>query len=275
MVRRCGALAERNRRRSVAVSVARSIGRFALIGAAAGATTIGCRENGTQSDPAGIGGSSSAGVGAPGGGDRLAAGGSSSILDARTYDRLELVAVRFDLCDRPLPGVCPPTDDGRLRLVFQPLSANSGAEDVGFHAFYAIYNDEVARAIAALRDLAGLAPPQSGALRVSPALTAADSEAYANALRAFVRRFGGESRLVRLTVNAQPQTSAQVRWVLRGVEKKGDAFVDIKIVGTTEVSQSVILSDPSFDVEPVTDTPPGLHGAISSARFAEGRRHAA
>ena len=35
-------------------------------------------------------------------------------------------------------------------------------------------------------------------------------------------------------MNAQPQIFAQVRWALRGVEKKGDAFVDISIVGSTD-----------------------------------------
>ena len=57
-------------------------------------------------------------------------------------------------------------------------------------------------AVAALRELARIAPPQTGALRVSPALSAANPAAYATKLRAFVKRYGGEARLVRLTMNA-------------------------------------------------------------------------
>src|SRR4029079_6595712 len=54
------------------------------------------------------------------------------------YERLHLVAVRFDLCDRHRPGACPADEDARMRLVFQPISATSGADDVGFSAFYTI-----------------------------------------------------------------------------------------------------------------------------------------
>jgi hypothetical protein len=206
--------------------------------------------------------------------DRLArppADFTSPILTAATHDRLHLVAVRFDLCDRGLPGVCPDAEDGRMRLVLQPIFNDGLSEDVGFHAFYAIRNDEIGGAVAALRDLARSAPAQEGVLRVSPALGAADPAPYATRLRAFVKRYGGESRLVRLTVNAQPQVFAQVRWELRGVEKRGGAFVDITIVGSTAISEAVILdgAPPSagFDVKPVTDTPPGLARALSQRDF--------
>src|SRR5262245_517508 len=60
------------------------------------------------------------------------------ILSAQVYDRLQLVAVRFDLCDRQRPGECPQTEDARMRLVFQPIFADGVAQDAGFHAFYAI-----------------------------------------------------------------------------------------------------------------------------------------
>ena len=206
--------------------------------------------------------------------DRLAAArefaGSSPVLNVAIYDRLHLIAVRFDLCDRHLPGVCPEAEDARLRLVFQPLFLDGAADDVGFHAFYTVRRDEITDAVAALRDLAMIAPPQTGALRVSPALSAANPEPYAAKVRAFVKRYGGEARMVRLTVNAQPQIFSQVRWVLRGVEKRGDAFVDMPMVGAsaTDISESVILSgDPGYDVMPVTDTPSGFLGAINTNLF--------
>jgi hypothetical protein len=187
------------------------------------------------------------------------------------YASLHLMAVRFDLCDRHLPGACPASEDARLRLVFQPLSAGPLARDIGFHAFYAIRNDEIPGAVTALRDLARSVPAQSGALRVSPALSAADPSAYATALRAFVKRYGGDARLVRLTVNMQPETAAAIRWTLRGVEKSGDAFVDIPIVGTTQTTQSVIFSGtltwPGYNIVPLTDTPTGFLPAITMTTF--------
>ncbi len=200
--------------------------------------------------------------------DRLVADpeGGLPILGGETYDQLHLVAVRFDLCDRQQPGVCPDTEDGRMRLVFQPI-ADQSAFDAGFHAFYAIRNAEIAPAVAALRDLATtVAGPRTGALRPSPALTASD--AYAVKLRAFVKRFGGESRSVRLTINAQPQTLAQIQWALRGVEKKDGAFVEMAIAGGAATSERVILAGrPGYEVTPATDHPAGLAGALTQSMF--------
>jgi hypothetical protein len=197
--------------------------------------------------------------------DRLTA---NELLSPDLYANLHLVAVRFDLCDRHRPGPCPEAEDARLRLVFQPLATGPLARDVGFHAFYAIGNDEIPEAVTALRDLARIAPPQSGALRVSPALSAADPEPYATRVRAFVKRYGGEARLVRLTVNMQPETAAAIRWTLRGVEKADDGFVDIPIVGTTQTTQGVSLSgSPAYTIVPTTDTPMGLLGAITQLMF--------
>jgi hypothetical protein len=185
------------------------------------------------------------------------------ILFPDVHAKLQLVAVRFDLCDRSAPGECPAGSDARMRLVFQPIG-DGGADDVGFHAFYTIRSEEIAEAVATLRDLAKRGG-QKGALRPSAALA---DEAYASKLRAFVKRFGGEGRLVRLTVNAQPQIFAQIRWALRGVEKRGGAFADMTMVGATETSETVILSGQAgYDVTPATDTPAGLAGAISKSAF--------
>jgi len=197
--------------------------------------------------------------------------GGRSIVASGTYERVHLVAVRFDLCDRHLPGPCPEAEDARLRLVFQPLAVGSvgvEADDVGFHAFYTIRNDEIPGAVRALRDLARIAPSQSGPLRVSPALAAADPAAYAAKLRAFVKRYGGDARIVRLTMNARSRISAQILWMLRGVEAKEGVFGDIKIAGSTAIIEQVAFGgSPSFDVMPVTDTPAGFQDAIRSWIF--------
>jgi hypothetical protein len=185
------------------------------------------------------------------------------------YERLQLVAVRFDLCDRHLPGPCPSAEDARMRLVFQPLSgAPPAALDVGFHAFYRIGNDEIPDAVAALRELAMIAPAQSGPLRVSPALSASDPEPYASKLRAFVQRYGGDARIVRLTMNAQNLKTDAITWALQGAEKQGGVFVDMAIVGATDLSQRVALGgSASYAVVPMIDTPSGLLGAISETAF--------
>ncbi len=91
--------------------------------------------------------------------DRDSTTGSSLLLLDMPYERLQLVAVRFDLCDRQPAGPCPEAEDARMRLVFQPLSdPPAGAADIGFHAFYTIRNDEISGAVAALRELAMIAP---------------------------------------------------------------------------------------------------------------------
>jgi len=202
--------------------------------------------------------------------DQLVLDGSSGkplpTLDT-AYDRLHVVAVRFALCDRPLPGACPTSDDARMRLVLQPIDSPGSAQDTGFHAFYTIGNAEIPAAVAALRDLASLVPADNGPLRVSPALSAANPAPYAEKLRAFVRRYGG-GRLVRLTMNAQNLLSAQVAWELRGVQKQDDAFVAMTIAGGTEVSERVALSGTtSYDVMPATDTPTGLRTALLQWMF--------
>jgi hypothetical protein len=190
------------------------------------------------------------------------------ILTPDIYERLQIVAVRFDLCDRHEPGACPATEDARMRLVFQPINQAGLSQDAGFHAFYAIRTDEIAGAVAALRALAALAPPQAGLLRVSPALTAADPAPYATMLRGFVKHYGGETRLVRLTMNPQPVSSAAIRWSFRGVERKGDAFADMTIAGTTATEQGVVLTgSPGFQATPDTDAPPGLSTAIAKTKF--------
>src|SRR5207244_2978965 len=100
--------------------------------------------------------------------------------------------------------------------------------------------------------------------------SAADRDAYAQSLRAFVKRFGGEARLVRLTMLAQPEILQQVRWMLRGIEKQGGAFVDMTIVGSTATTEDVVLANDGFDVRPATDTPAGLMTAIVANSFAVG-----
>jgi hypothetical protein len=188
-----------------------------------------------------------------------------------SYARLQLVAVRFDLCDRHLPVPCSDSQDALLRLVFQPISTQGTAADIGFHAFYAVHADEVAAALRALRELAALTIPVDGVLRVSEALAGPNRGAYATKLRELVKHYGGGARLLRLTMNAQNLNASALVWLLRGIEKKGDVFVDIAVAGSTSSFQTVTLlgapSYPGFSATPSADTPVGLAGAISQTKF--------
>jgi hypothetical protein len=186
------------------------------------------------------------------------------------YDRLQLVAVRFELCDRNLPGPCTGEADGRLRLVLQPFSDNrDGFEDTGFHAFYAIPFAEIAAFVKELRALATIQKaPTKAPLDVSPALAAGNAE-YKEKLRALVRRVAGEKTFVRLTMNAQPKFLSQVRWVLRGVEKKNGALASVVIPGIAESTEQIITSGRTgFEDRPVSDTPKGMAEAIDDMKFA-------
>ena len=201
------------------------------------------------------------------------------ILGNDAYDRVHLVAVRFDLCDRGQPGPCG-EGDGRLRLVFQPMSdlpgRGFGAEDVGLHAFYVVPAAEIPFAVSLLRELARMqGAALTTTLRPSPALTGPSTEAsaYATKLRALVRRYAGEGRLVRLTLNALPETTSQVLWRLRGLEKHGATFDDMAIAGTSATTLEVRFSGGSsgagvgYEVTPAVDTPKGLATLLSETSF--------
>lgn len=199
--------------------------------------------------------------------DRLDDDASIPILTPEAYDRLHLVAVRFDLCDHDEPGPCPTSGDASLRLVFQPLNDSFGAEDVGFHAFYSIQEAEIPAALQTLVELSELRTGPAEPLAVSAALTEGNAE-YIETLRAFVRAYAGEQRLVRLTMNAQPSIFASITWLFRGLERDGSEFEDMLIEGTSETTQQVMLvSESFFQVTPVSDTPEGLALALDFSGF--------
>ncbi|MBX3210446.1 MAG: hypothetical protein KF850_00275 [Labilithrix sp.] len=52
------------------------------------------------------------------------------------------------------------------------------------------------------------AEPVTSPLRVSPVLSGASAASYAHTVRALVRRYALETKLVRLTLNAQPAAFA-------------------------------------------------------------------
>lgn len=204
-------------------------------------------------------------------GTSVTCSGERAVLFSDDYENLHLVAVRFALCDRNQPGACTAGEDGSLRLVWQPMRGNQAFDDVGVHAMFAIPNAQLPSAVGALRELAQLqAAPVSAPLTVSPALSDPTKPAYAEKLRAFVRAYALRSQLLRLAINAQPAQYAQVRWVLRGVERGADgAFHDIVIPGSEAVQQEVILRGLGFEATPSVNLPTGFDIVLSQSVFQE------
>jgi hypothetical protein len=184
----------------------------------------------------------------------------------------QVVAVRFDLCDRQLPWPCAEPDDARLRVVFQPILDGS-ARDIALHGFYEIPHDAVRGVVDALRRLAELQNERlTSGLKVSPALSREPHGAYQAALKELVRTWANSAGLRRLTFFAQPDVFAQIRWVFRGLEGKPPNFLPITIAGVNTTQQDVILSGsvggaPGYDPQPFSDDPPGLGMAINATQF--------
>lgn len=183
------------------------------------------------------------------------------------YDTLQLVGVRFDLCDRAAAGPCPSSEDARFRLVFQPIQDGQAA-DVGFHVFYTVPKTEVPAIVASLRELAGLRSlPIDSPLQVSSAL--ATDAAYKNKLRALLADACSASRVVRVTVMGQELMFASFRWIFHGIEKRGGSFQEIAIPGAQSSVQEVqLLGMVSYELTPAVDAPAGLAVAISQPAFA-------
>jgi hypothetical protein len=195
--------------------------------------------------------------------------GEPVLLETLDYEQLHLVAVRFDLCDRNLPGTCADGEDGRLRLVWQPMRSETFFDDAGLHAFFSIPNAQLPSALATLRELAQLqGAPVTSALAVSPGLSNPGKPGYAEGLRAFVRAYAQRAQLVRLALNAQPVIFSQVRWRMRGLERRADGvFQEMVIPGSAAVQQDVILRGVGYETTPAVDQPAGLAGVLTESVF--------
>jgi hypothetical protein len=176
-----------------------------------------------------------------------------------------IFAVRFDLCDRVVPGPCPEGVDGSLRLVFQPLIPPLEAADAGLHAFYAIPAAELGYMVSELRAIARIAPtsPIEPLGEESQLLTAFQR------LRALLDRYARADKLIRLSAMGQDLRSPQPRVVFRGVELRDGAMVDM-IVATTEATEQVAAltgSGSTYEVTPLVDQPAGFALAMQASAF--------
>ncbi|HEX4423242.1 MAG TPA: hypothetical protein VH165_35270 [Kofleriaceae bacterium] len=185
-------------------------------------------------------------------------------------DQLQVVAVRFELCDRQVVGACPDAgEDGRLRLVLQPVYAAGGAattHDIALHAFYPIPAAELAGVVRELRQLAALADVAPGApLAVNPG-----APAYLDRLRALVMRYARWDRLVRLTTIGQRAGSVAFDWVLRGVELDASGALSamtIPALAAPVQTLAVQGGDTVYVGEPLVDAPAGFALALNGSNF--------
>ncbi|MBX3154965.1 MAG: hypothetical protein KF773_03120 [Deltaproteobacteria bacterium] len=190
---------------------------------------------------------------------------------AVAYRDFQIVAVRVDACARDQIGACPPSTDGRLRLVLQPLFLRNGetfAHDIALHAFYAIPAADMPAVVDELRALAALQDvPVTAPLGVN---TGVADPAYRERLRALVLAYAGAEQLLKVTVIGQDALSAAFAWRMGGFELRDGAFHTIAIPrldGRTQ--QHVLVAGGSvYHVRPSRDTPPGFSLALNPGVFA-------
>ena len=182
--------------------------------------------------------------------------------------RFRVVAARFDLCDRPRPGPCSNEADGVLRLVLQPVSPLTGAEDVALHAFYPVPRAEVYETIDTLRALARLqdVDPRS-MLGVNRAF--GPNPEFTTRFSALLARYARIERLFRLTLFGQLTRNAALIWVFRGLERRGEAFVRIEIPDVRELDQVTRLFSATEVLNaPQADAPAGFRLLMAAREFA-------
>jgi hypothetical protein len=184
---------------------------------------------------------------------------------AYDFDDFIIFAIRFDLCDRVVPGPCPETADGSLRLVFQPVLPIARAADAGLHAFYVIPNAELASVVNELRAIARL----SGSSPLGPLRDHPFARSGSQRLRALVDRYARTDKLIRLSVMGQDVRSAEPRVVFRGVELRGGDMVDMTVatLETTQQEATLTGTDSTYNVTPVADQPAGFALAMQGTAF--------
>lgn len=189
------------------------------------------------------------------------------------YPLLQVVAVRFDLCDRTVPGPCA-DEDGRMRVIVQAQYDPKaiGNIDLGLHAFFTIPKADFPALVTELRALSALQGlPDAAPLQPSPALLKAPSGEYAMRLKALILKYGVQANLTRVTFVGARDGVRSASWTLRGIEKGAMGFADIQIPGIGSTVQDTTLggaTTASFDVMPVADAPKGFVLATDEASFA-------
>ena len=189
---------------------------------------------------------------------------------------LQITAVRFDVCDRNTSAPCGPNEDGRLRVVFQPV-AQSSANDFGIHVFYNVPRSQLASVIADLRALAAIqAEPMTAPLKINPALARESQDGpYHTKLRTLLSTYAAGSKISRVTVMGQSQIAAAFRWIFSGMEREDTTmdFHPIGIPGSGNQAPAtaidvLLLSDTDYELTPSIDAPAGMSPALKKTTFA-------
>jgi hypothetical protein len=184
-----------------------------------------------------------------------------------TYDQFQVVALRFDVCDRSIIGPCPAGVDGRLRLVVQPIQDINGTVqtvDVAGHLFYPIPAADLPEVISELRELAAIQnAPESDPLEVSPAAIAGNAE-YLAKLKALVLAYARPDNLVRITTAGQIADDTPFAWNFRGLDWDGSEFVPLLIPEIDAYQQTTQVADGNivYQTGLVADAPVGFALAI-------------
>nr|HEX4317059.1 hypothetical protein [Kofleriaceae bacterium] len=198
-----------------------------------------------------------------------------------SYPMMQVVALRFDVCDRSAIGPCagaPGTQDGTLRVILQPLytaaDGSVAAEDIAMHTFFPIPAADVPHVITELRHLSALQQTPAGSpLGVSTAATAAlagGSASYLNKLRDIVLTYARVDHLQKMTVAGQIENAGGFEWVFRGFTfdngQDPQLIVPPQSGGT---GQTTLLAggDIVYNTDPVADVPAGFANAIDGVLF--------
>ncbi len=193
------------------------------------------------------------------------------------FSQLRVVAVRFDVCDRHVPGECPLDADGSLRIVLQPMQIASEApgfafDDIAVHAFFPIPHADMPAVIGRLRAMAELADIDlTTPLQPSPALTAAPEGPYRDALAQLIRDYAAPDQLIRLTSFAQFSIRAALNWMFRGVERASLdvplARIDIPDLASQQ-QEVLLIGRTSYEITPLAELPLGIGLVVDENAFA-------
>lgn len=182
--------------------------------------------------------------------------------------RLRVVGLRFDVCDRATPTPCPTDSDGVWRVVLQPqFEGAPSVEDVAVHAFFPVPASEVARVVDELRWLAARAQtPRNAPLQVRT-IFASDGE-YRARLVSLVGQALRPERLFRMTLFGQETERSALAWVFRGEELSQGSFRPIVIPDILDTSQEVLFfAGDSYTVQPLADAPLGFTRSLMDTTF--------
>ena len=160
-----------------------------------------------------------------------------------SYDKLRLVAIRFDPCFAQVGPIAPTTQcDNQIRLVFQSLSADgASAIDGAVHVFYRVTRTELVSAIKemiALRKANGQTTAM-GALKPHPLLVRQGLDgAFGTGLKKLVVKYATSDKLIRFT--HFQSSNLQTVWNFSGFDVTGASTTKPMVIPTLPSSSTTV-----------------------------------